>query len=141
MSATSGSDIEGRCLCGACGWTYRGRPDHATSCNCGACRRYGALWAYGWIDEEIALTGVSRPHVRPIEDSGLAFHHCPTCGCLMHWTGLSPHEDGRTRAAVNLRMATDPAAVRGVRVRLFDGADSWTAPEGLPERTVGDYWL
>jgi hypothetical protein len=45
--------IEGTCLCGSVAWQLEGEPDGATACNCTACRRYGVLWAYGYVDEDI----------------------------------------------------------------------------------------
>jgi hypothetical protein len=49
----------------------------------------------------------------------LAFHSCRTCGCTTHWEGQRD-----SRMAVNCRMA-DPAAIAALRIRRFDGADSW----------------
>ena len=43
--------LEGSCLCGAARWYYHDLPNSATAFNCSACRRYGALWAYGYEGE------------------------------------------------------------------------------------------
>ena len=51
--------LEGSCLCGAVRWHYDDFPESATACNCSACRRYGALWAYGYEGETFA--SLARP--------------------------------------------------------------------------------
>src|SRR5258706_305888 len=52
--------IQGSCLCGAVQWRFEGMPESATACNCTACRRYGALWAYDYEGEGINVTGPTR---------------------------------------------------------------------------------
>ena len=128
--------IEGSCLCGGVRWRFDGQPDGATACNCTACRRYGTLWAYDPLDAGIHVSGETRPFVR---GKALAFHFCPTCGCVTHWLALQPGEDGRRRVAVNLRLA-DPEAVAAIPVDHFDGLDSF---DDLPRdgRCVRDYWF
>jgi len=49
----------------------------------------------------------------------IAFHSCKTCHTITHYTGVDSEE-----WAVNMRLA-DPADLKGIRVRHFDGADSW----------------
>jgi hypothetical protein len=112
--------ITGSCLCGAVRFEIT-RPDHMTSCNCSACRRYAALWAYAppataRID---AAPGATIAYSRG--DHSLAFHSCASCGVTTHWASLSDD-----KVAVNLRLADDPAVVTGIPVRHFDGAESWT---------------
>ena len=41
-------------------WQFEGEPDGATACNCTACRRYGALWAYDYEGEGIKVSGATR---------------------------------------------------------------------------------
>lgn len=115
--------IRGSCHCGAVSWEYDGRPDYLNSCNCSVCRRHRGLWAYG-------TTQTVRIHAAPAQtvpyvqgDRTLALHHCKTCGCITHWASLVP-EDGVWRVAVNMAMA-EPEVVAGLRVRHFDGADTW----------------
>lgn len=71
--------IEGSCLCGALEWTFEGVPEGATACNCTACRRYGALWAYDYEGEGISVSGPAQPFAR---GTALTFNFCPTCGCI-----------------------------------------------------------
>ena len=47
--------LEGSCHCGGAGWTLEGDPGSITICNCTLSRRYGALWAYDFEGERIAL--------------------------------------------------------------------------------------
>ena len=127
--------IEGACLCGAVQWRLDGMPEGATACNCTACRRYGALWAYGHEGEDVTVSGPTETYVR---GKALAFHFCPTCGCIAYWRALAPWE-GRTRVGVNLRLS-DPAAILEVPIDHFDGLDTF---RDLPRdgRCISDMWF
>ena len=128
--------LEGACLCGAARWQLDETPESATACNCTACRRFGALWAYGYEGENIRFEGDTTACVR---GDSLSFNFCPKCGNVMHWLSLEPDENGRRRSAVNLRM-TEPAAIADVPIKHFDGLDAW---EDLPTdgRCVKDLWF
>ncbi len=128
--------IEGSCACGAVTWRFHGVPEGATACNCTACRRYGALWAYDHEGEGIHVSGPATAYVR---GDSLGFHFCPTCGCMAFWRGLKTNAEGKRRIAVNLRLA-EPQAVADVPIDHFDGFDTW---EDLPRdgRCVRDYWF
>lgn len=117
--------ITGSCRCGAVRFEIT-RPGHVTSCNCSACRRYAALWAYAppAVGRVIAAPGATRAY--SYGDKTLAFHACATCGVTTHWASLSDD-----KIAVNMRLADDPGVLDTIRVRHFDGADSW---EFLDER-------
>jgi hypothetical protein len=130
--------ITGSCLCGAVTWSFEGDPGSATACNCTACRRYGSLWIYDWDGERIKTSGATKAYTR--EKPSLGFHFCPECGSMAFWRGLKPHEDGRTRIAVNVRLADDPATVADLPIEHFDGFDKW---EDLPSdgRCVRDMWF
>ena len=135
--------IEGRCLCGAAGWTLHGEPEDTTVCNCSACRRYGAVWAYGHVGELLALTGPTTAFSKP-DHPYLAFRFCGTCGSVLAWVGLHEEPDGRTRMAVNLRLALEPAEVRDLELKHFEGAASFE--DVVPEdpgvaRHVRDLWF
>jgi hypothetical protein len=110
-------------------------PDGATACNCTACRRYGALWAYDFEGEGIKVSGPAQAFVR---GKALSFNFCPKCGCVAYWLGLRLEEDGRRRIAVNVRLS-EPEAVAGIPIDHFDGFDTF---EDLPRsgRCVRDYW-
>jgi hypothetical protein len=128
--------LEGACHCGALRWRFDGMPESATACNCTVCRRYGALWAYDFEGERIAVTGPSRAYIR---GEAIEFHFCPTCGCVAFWRGRQADSAGRTRIAVNLRL-TAPGLVARLPIDRFDGLDSF---DDLPRdgRCVGDYWF
>jgi hypothetical protein len=128
--------IQGFCLCGAVHWQLDGTPDGATACNCTACRRYGALWAYDYEGEGIRVSGPAQAYIR---GKGLSFNFCPTCGCLAFWRALRLEENGRRRIAVNLRL-TEPEAVAQIPIDHFDGLGTF---EDLPRdgRRVEDYWF
>jgi hypothetical protein len=116
--------LVGSCLCGAVRLELARRPRQLTDCNCGVCRRYGALWAYAsqTTARVIAARGATRAYRR--RPRGIRFHHCARCGCLTHYTG------GR-RVAVNARMV-EPAGLAGLRVRRLDGAKTWRVLERTP---------
>ena len=128
--------IEGSCHCGSVHWRFDGQPDGATACNCTVCRRYGALWAYDYVDEGIHVTGPTNAYIR---GAAIEFHFCPRCGSVAFWRGLKLGEDGRRRIAVNLRLA-EPAVVATIPIDHFDGLDSF---DDLPRdgRCVSDYWF
>jgi hypothetical protein len=115
--------IEGSCHCGAVRFELTQTPESLTACTCSVCRRLGALWAYADASEVRLLCAPDATIGYAWGDKTLAFHSCRTCGCTTHWQSLQP--DRSTRMGVNRRMA-DPAAIAGLRIRRFDGADSWT---------------
>lgn len=49
--------------------------------------------------------------------------HCQHCGCATHWEPMAPAADWKY--GINMRNV-EPALLHGVRVRRFDGAESWT---------------
>ena len=128
--------LEGACLCDSVHWQYRDMPTSATACNCSACSRYGALWAYGYEGEDVDFSGVTQCYVR---GDALGFHFCPTCGCVAYWRGLEGNAQGRRRVAVNLRL-TDPEMIADVPIRHFDGLDKW---DDRPDdsRCIRDMWF
>jgi hypothetical protein len=130
--------LEGSCLCGSVHWRFDGVPESATICNCTACRRYGTLWAYDYVDGLIHVTGETRGYSRPVNPS-LEFHFCPACGCVVFWRGIQPEADGRVRIAVNLRLAAEPKAVGQIALDIFDGLDTF---EDLPRdgRCISNVW-
>lgn len=128
--------IKGKCHCGAVRWTLKEKPERAKACSCTVCRRYGALWAYGYEGEDIDVAGETKLHV---PDDSLSFNFCPGCGCITYWRSLKPNDEGRWRIAVNLRMA-EPGSVADIPVHHFDGLDTWSS---MPDdgRCVKDLWF
>lgn len=139
MEETSRAETRGSCLCGAVHWRFLGEIPDATICNCTACRRYGALWAYDYDGHGIHIAdpdGMLTPYVR---GRALSFNFCRTYGNLVSWRGLTPLADGRTRIAVNLRLA-EPDAVARIPLQRFEGLVSFEdlARDG---RCVADVWF
>lgn len=115
--------IHGSCHCGAVHFDCSVRPEWLTRCNCSYCRRAGALWAHAET-QQIVLTFEAGATIRYIwGDKTLAFHSCRTCGCTTHWENLDPSPTARM--AVNCALA-EPAEIAGLRIRRFDGAETWT---------------
>jgi hypothetical protein len=97
-------------------------PAWLTECNCSICRRIGGLWAHAGTASISIDCNEGATLAYAWGDRTLAFHTCRTCGCTTHWENLQPDE--HARMAVNCRMA-DPADIAGIRIRHFDGADTW----------------
>jgi hypothetical protein len=55
-------------------------------------------------------------------DRTLRTLRCTTCGCVTHWEPLQPTPGAKH--GVNLGNF-DPGLIAAVRVRRFDGADTW----------------
>ena len=130
--------LEGTCHCGEVGWTLEALGNSVTACNCTICRRYGTLWAYGYLGHDIQTAGRKRTCRR--RDSGdKYFHFCAICGCVTHNVAVTEDEDGRYRAAVNVRMF-DPSPISTIPIRHFEGRDRF---KELPRdsRTVKDMWF
>ncbi|MEM8587409.1 MAG: GFA family protein [Pseudomonadota bacterium] len=130
--------LEGRCHCGSVGWTLETLPTSITACNCTVCRRYGALWAYGHMGDDIHTDGQTSAYRR--RDSGdIHFHFCPKCGCVTHYVASAQGENGRIRAAVNVRLS-DLSPISALPIRHFEGLDSFQELR-RDDRTVKDMWF
>jgi hypothetical protein len=129
--------IEGACHCGAVRWRLAQRPDNATACNCTTCRRYGALWAYGFENQDIHLSGQTKVYAWGRRKLG--FHFCGQCGGLAAWLAIEAGADGRRFGAVNLRLA-EPEEVGAVAVSHYDGLETGKV---LPDdgRCIGEMWF
>lgn len=129
--------IEGACHCGNVKWIYDLPLESVTACNCTVCSRYGALWAYGYMNEGITVTGETKSYTR---GKAINFNFCSQCGCVVHYTAKKPAENGRVRMAVNARMITDPDKISSLPIDHFEGLETF---EDLPRdhRTVKDLWF
>jgi hypothetical protein len=110
---------KGSCHCGEVKWQYDGEIGSVNACNCTVCRRYGTLWAYGYLNENIRVFGATHDYVWG--DKGLGFHFCKVCGGVGYWLSRSENEAGKYRMAVNLRLADEPRDIETIPVRHFDG--------------------
>ena len=127
--------INGSCHCNAVKWKLDVTPESATSCNCTVCRRYGVIWAYGIENVDVRVSGETKSYT---PGQHIGFHFCNLCGCVAYWRSLEPNEEGKSRIAVNLRLA-ELEAISNVPVHRFDGLESF---RGLPTdgRCVVDFW-
>ena len=132
----SETEIKGTCHCGSVEWTFLGKPEGGTTCNCTICRKYGTIWAYGFVAETVTITGHRKAYMWG--DKEILFHHCPNCGCITDWTGRHAREDGRIRIAVNLRLA-EPYEVADIPIRRFDGFGAFETRPDIG-RVVHDIW-
>lgn len=112
--------IEAACHCGAVRLTAPEPPESVTECNCSICRKLAARWAYYPLAEVgLPKPGSTQPYVWG--QRMLAFHRCKTCGVATHWQSL---DGSKERMGVNARLM-DNLDWSTVRVRRFDGADTW----------------
>ena len=110
------------CHCGAVQLEIAYPPETLTQCTCSICRRYGARWAY-YASKDVQVR--SEPGTLKTYRWGeerIEFAHCRRCGCMTHYESVEKGDDARF--AVNARMM-EPADVASIRVRTFDGADTW----------------
>ncbi len=98
------------------------KPESLTQCTCSICRRYGALWAYGTRQTARVLSAHDAEQAYAWNDRVIEFYHCKTCGCMTRYEAVDKSPNGRI--AVNARMLP-PDDIAGIRVRTFDGADTW----------------
>ena len=115
------SMIEATCHCGASRATATEMPQFLLDCNCSLCRRYKPLWAY-YEGSQVEIESEARLLIYVWGEKRINFHFCPDCHCLLH--NSSEAKEGQKRIGINARMAT-PESVNTIRVRKFDGADSW----------------
>lgn len=109
------TEHHGSCHCGAIRLTLYETPSEVAECNCSICRRSAGLWHYG-APETMSIEGAGVSYQQG--DRALDLWHCPTCGCITHWT---PTDADYPRVGVNLRMF-DPALWNDLPRRFIDGA-------------------
>ncbi len=133
----STTTIKGHCHCESVSWTYPLKLESVTACNCTLCRKYGALWAYGQLEEGITVSGKTKSYARGRQLNG--FHFCENCGCLAYYLSKSADDLGRNRIAVNLRMIDDPSQIMELPIDHFDGLNEFVdePPDG---RKIKDLW-
>lgn len=114
---------QGSCHCGNVRLTLPDTPTVATSCNCSLCRRIGGPWVYfefGTVKIE-GHPAFTTEYVQG--DRTMRTIRCQTCGCVTHWEPINP-EPG-AKQGVHLGNFSQEL-IASVRVRRFDGADTWT---------------
>jgi hypothetical protein len=115
--------LRATCRCGAVEIAIPRAPERATTCNCSICRRYGAIWGY-YLPREVTVTAAPGA-IAGYEwgEKSIRFVRCAGCGCVTHYELLQSQGEDDTMA-VNIRMFT-PEQIGNVRIRRFDGADTW----------------
>jgi len=93
--------IKLNCHCGNVCLEFAELPETVRDCDCPICNRLGALW--GDFDLGDVSVVVSEPTTTySWGDHEYEMHHCATCGCTTHYTGIT--ESTRTQLGINLRM-------------------------------------
>lgn len=115
--------VTATCHCGAVRIHVARTPRTATRCNCSICRRYGALWAY-FAPASVRIEAprgslASYSWRRKVR----SYFHCKRCGCVTHY---KYRKAGRGNPVAVNAANFEPSVLRGVRIRLLDGASSWT---------------
>lgn len=129
--------IHGKCHCGSVNWNYPLELKSLTACNCTLCRRYGALWAYGYLSDGISTSGETKIYSYGKGVSN--YHFCTKCGGLTHYIVNSKNAEGKFKIAVNMRMIDDPKEIFDLPIDHFDGFDKFD-DEPNDGRTVKDLW-
>lgn len=114
--------ITGSCHCGTVRVTIPRAPKQLTNCNCSLCRRIGGLWCYYLVDEVKIDAPPDAMESYIWGDRTLRTVRCRHCGSVTHWSPLERKDD--SKMGVNARIFT-PEAIGDVKIRLFDGADTW----------------
>lgn len=121
--------LSATCHCGAIRVEIPERPTEITNCNCSICRRLGTLWAYYQVDR-VRVHGHPKKTETYIQgDRTLRLVRCKTCGCTTHWEPREVKPD--SKMGVNVRNF-DPEVIGNVRMRLLDGANTWTSTFWTP---------
>lgn len=130
--------LSGTCHCGALTIEIPAPPTEITNCNCSICRRLGTLWAY-YPAEQVTVSGHPGSTDAYVHgDRTLRLVRCKTCGCVSHWEPLEAKDGDRigTRIGVNIRNF-DPGLIDSTRMRMLDGADTWTSTFREPPGDAG----
>jgi hypothetical protein len=113
---------QGSCHCGAVRLTLPSTPEVATACNCSLCRRIGGPWVYFEFGT-VAIEGHPESTEAYVQgDRTLRTIRCRHCGCVTHWEPIE--QQVGAKHGVHLGNF-DPQLIASVRVRKFDGADTW----------------
>ena len=114
--------LKASCHCGAVQIEVSRKPVSVTQCTCSICHRYGARWTYCTRKTATVTCDTDAVSAYRWGDEALEFFFCRRCGCLTHYESAEKNDD--SRIAVNARMMSR-ADVADVRVRTFDGAETW----------------
>jgi len=114
--------IEGQCHCGNVQLSIPRLTETGTSCTCSICSRYASVWGYFTKSDVQVIVGKHGIDAYCHGDKTIKFNRCSNCGCVTHFTSRESKPD--SKLSVNYRMF--PATIlQQIRVRVFDGADTW----------------
>ena len=113
---------QGSCHCGAVRLTLPSTPESATACNCSLCRRIGGPWVYFEFGTVMIEGHPDSTEAYVQGDKTLRTIRCRCCGCVTHWEPIEV--EAGARHGVHLGNF-DPKLIASVRIRKFDGADTW----------------
>ena len=110
------------CHCKNISITVKKSPETVTQCNCSICSRYDALWGYYPPNQVAVVFDKQQSTTYRWGDGCIDFHHCPSCGCITHYTTTEKVEHKKT--AVNFRLMNESER-QFIPVRKFDGKKNW----------------
>ena len=114
------------CHCGNVRLSLEKRPEYVHECNCTACRKTGARWAY--LDpSQVKIEGEANAYCRQDKaDPAASFQFCGNCGSSTHWTltDSAIARYGNGMIGVNMRLA-DESDLAGLELR-FPNGKAWS---------------
>ena len=120
--------IRGSCLCGDLRFSTEARPEGASACHCGQCRKQsGHVWASAHVPKDrLDIDGpVDWYEASPAAKRGF----CPRCGSFLFWAA---HDEDRISFALGALDA--PTGLRLERhIFTADKGDYYDICDGLPQ--------
>jgi hypothetical protein len=121
--------LEGHCLCGAIAFRVTARPEGASVCHCGQCRRQsGHLWASAFVPGT-ALEIAGEPlwyAASPKARRGF----CGTCGSVLFWKA---HDEDTISFALGALVAPTGITLE-THIFTADKGDYYEIADGVPQR-------
>jgi hypothetical protein len=118
----------GRCLCGDITFTVNAKPEGASVCHCGQCRRQsGHLWASAHAPEEAVEINGPVHWYAASETARRGF--CPRCGSFLFWQAHDENTISFALGALN-----EPTGLK-LKKHIFtaDRGDYYDIADGLPQ--------
>ena len=121
--------LTGHCLCGAVTFQTEAKPQGASMCHCGQCRRQsGGIWSSAHVPK--ADLRIKGP-VKWFESSDFAHRgFCPDCGSFLFWAA---HDEDTISFALG---AVEPPTGLKLEKHIFvaDKGDYYDIADGLPQK-------
>ncbi|MDX2201492.1 MAG: GFA family protein [Hyphomicrobiaceae bacterium] len=84
----SNTEVEGRCLCGAVRFRYRGAPNWMLHCHCESCRRATSSPMTTWISVPREAFEISGPLKTYASSPGVTRSFCAECGSPLSYENV-----------------------------------------------------